>query len=224
MKKLALAAALAATLSTGAQAVMVESDLSNAGLWIATNNKFNGEALKFNDGVAEGNFAVGGDTVTGLTFTGLGIFNGGPDVRVNFDLSGGMRQGDNGVGGTMFTAGTITIDVDAGEGYQQYQIIDVAAEGDLPFLSGQDGHLVSGSQITAGLVVDDAGNGSFTAWNGGFFDPTWNNALSVMTFFGGAAGLFVDGTVSAVPVPAAAWLFGSALVGLAGIGRKRKVA
>mgnify|MGYP000436339531 CR=1 FL=1 len=29
-------------------------------------------------------------------------------------------------------------------------------------------------------------------------------------------------TVSAVPVPAAAWLFGSALVGLAGIGRKRK--
>ena len=29
---------------------------------------------------------------------------------------------------------------------------------------------------------------------------------------------------SAVPVPAAAWLFGSALVGLAGIGRKRKAA
>jgi hypothetical protein len=30
--------------------------------------------------------------------------------------------------------------------------------------------------------------------------------------------------VSEVPVPAAAWLFGSALVGLAGIGRKRKMA
>jgi hypothetical protein len=30
--------------------------------------------------------------------------------------------------------------------------------------------------------------------------------------------------VSAVPVPAAAWLFGSALVGLAGVGRKRKMA
>lgn len=29
---------------------------------------------------------------------------------------------------------------------------------------------------------------------------------------------------SAVPVPAAAWLFGSALVGLAGVGRKRKMA
>jgi hypothetical protein len=30
--------------------------------------------------------------------------------------------------------------------------------------------------------------------------------------------------VSAIPVPAAAWLFGSALVGLAGVGRKRKMA
>ena len=29
---------------------------------------------------------------------------------------------------------------------------------------------------------------------------------------------------SNVPVPAAAWLFGSALVGLAGVGRKRKAA
>jgi hypothetical protein len=46
--------------------------------------------------------------------------------------------------------------------------------------------------------------------------------------FGNSAGLFLEGSVSAapsaVPVPAAAWLFGSALVGLAGIGRKRKAA
>jgi hypothetical protein len=32
----------------------------------------------------------------------------------------------------------------------------------------------------------------------------------------------INYTASAIPVPAAAWLFGSALVGLAGIGRKRK--
>lgn len=34
----------------------------------------------------------------------------------------------------------------------------------------------------------------------------------------------IDFTPTIVPVPAAAWLFGSALVGLAGIGRKRKAA
>ena len=32
------------------------------------------------------------------------------------------------------------------------------------------------------------------------------------------------GQVSAVPVPAAVWLFGTALIGIAGVSRKRKVA
>jgi hypothetical protein len=31
------------------------------------------------------------------------------------------------------------------------------------------------------------------------------------------------GGVTTVPVPAAAWLFGSALIGLAGVARKRKL-
>lgn len=38
----------------------------------------------------------------------------------------------------------------------------------------------------------------------------------------GFAGALIE--TSAVPVPAAAWLFGSALLGLAGVGRKRKMA
>ena len=43
--------------------------------------------------------------------------------------------------------------------------------------------------------------------------------------FGGVAyGLNLTGTISAVPVPAAVWLFGSGLVGLAGIARRRKTA
>lgn len=33
---------------------------------------------------------------------------------------------------------------------------------------------------------------------------------------------FVDGRVQVVPIPAAAWLFGSGLIGLAGIGRRRR--
>jgi hypothetical protein len=40
--------------------------------------------------------------------------------------------------------------------------------------------------------------------------------------FGTTSTTYVANT-SAVPVPAAAWLFGSALIGLAGIGRKRRV-
>lgn len=34
--------------------------------------------------------------------------------------------------------------------------------------------------------------------------------------------LHLEGTVQAVPVPAAAWLFGSGLLGLLGLGRRRR--
>lgn len=49
---------------------------------------------------------------------------------------------------------------------------------------------------------------------------TWSD---VVTQAGGAAVIYSDHTLTPVPVPAAAWLFGSALLGLAGIGRKRKL-
>ena len=48
--------------------------------------------------------------------------------------------------------------------------------------------------------------------------------LAVNPLLGTDAVVIHPDAPSAVPVPAAAWLFGSALVGLAGIGRKRKVA
>ncbi|HSH28862.1 MAG TPA: VPLPA-CTERM sorting domain-containing protein [Thiohalobacter sp.] len=43
--------------------------------------------------------------------------------------------------------------------------------------------------------------------------------------FGGVAyAVHLEGSVSAVPVPAAVWLFGSGLVGLVGVARRRKAA
>jgi hypothetical protein len=54
------------------------------------------------------------------------------------------------------------------------------------------------------------------------FDLTAGTFLGDAGFLGTVSGTFAP--VAAVPVPAAAWLFGSALLGLAGIGRKRKAA
>ena len=45
--------------------------------------------------------------------------------------------------------------------------------------------------------------------------------LTVVDEFGGVGGVSLDITVSAVPVPPAVWLFGSGLVGLIGVARRK---
>ena len=226
MKKIMLAIVLAATASTGAHAVIVESNFSNEALWLGASNLLDGSTLRFTSATASANFAVGGDTDLGLTFTGVANFNlyAGPVVRLTLDLSDGVRQGVNGAGGTLFTAGTVTSEIYGSTGRVFFEVIDAAVK-NIPFLSAQDGHIATCAvaQCTAGLVIDDAGSGSFTSWNGVFYDPTWNNAIVVFPI-ADTLGLFISGTVSAssVPVPAAAWLFGSALVGLAGIRRSKQ--
>jgi len=71
------------------------------------------------------------------------------------------------------------------------------------------GNAGTGQQAT---ILVDFGAGTFDIWSGTTsFGGDTNNA-----FYGGG------GTLSAVPVPAAAWLFGSALVGLVGVGRRRR--
>jgi len=51
-------------------------------------------------------------------------------------------------------------------------------------------------------------DGAFNVSGGGFTNVSYS--------------LHLEGTVSSVPVPAAAWLFGSGLIGLAGLARRKK--
>ena len=77
---------------------------------------------------------------------------------------------------------------------------------------------LQGTGSTTGIVAQsaiDLDTGTWTA----FVVSSTDNSLEQI-----ASGSITGGTVSAVPVPAAAWLFGSALVGLAGVGRRRKIA
>lgn len=70
-----------------------------------------------------------------------------------------------------------------------------------------------------------AATGTYDA-NTGAFDISWNSYITTAPFADKMGYWHLTGTaeIAAVPVPAAVWLFGSGLVGLAGIARRRKAA
>ena len=77
--------------------------------------------------------------------------------------------------------------------------------------------------FTAGTTV----SGSLTLTGLGIFDPTNAATLELVSGYNDSAADWVrleTGTtaVSPVPVPAALWLFGTALIGLVGLGKRRK--
>ena len=75
-----------------------------------------------------------------------------------------------------------------------------------------------------GTSFNQGGMISATTDGAGNFTATWD-ALVVGGAFDGQIGAWtINGTVSAIPVPAAAWLFGSGLLGLVGIARRRRAA
>lgn len=219
LTKMTLATAVAATLSTGANAVAVSGTVTAAQVTVAATDYMGHPNASFTG------LAIGGDTVTGLTLTGDMIgYGAGTYIAMSWNLTDGMRQGPNGTGGTIFQGGTLTLttSTDGGVTYYPFTTID-ASVSSIPFLAGQDGHYAPmPTQTTAGLVVDDAGYGTLPGiWDLIFFGAGWNNAVGTMNIAGGTIGFFMEGSVAPVPVPAAAWLFGSALLGLAGMSRKR---
>jgi len=77
------------------------------------------------------------------------------------------------------------------------------------------GDTVAGATLDAGLNATIVSAGTIgSAWQS-FANTPYTEVWSVS---------FTDTTPSAVPVPAAVWLFGSGLVGLAGVARRRKTA
>ena len=80
------------------------------------------------------------------------------------------------------------------------------------------------TRCSTAVVVDsyNAATGEFTA--------SWNSVVQAGSFKGSLGNWQISGIMgtngnpSAIPVPAAVWLFGSGLIGLAGIARRRKSA
>jgi hypothetical protein len=83
---------------------------------------------------------------------------------------------------------------------------------------GQISSLLFIDTLAIDYIRTTADNVSFTSGRSGMFDTSSDPYQSSTLTFGFAP------SVSPVPVPAAVWLFGTALIGLIGFGKRRKAA
>jgi len=247
MRKLVIAVAVATTVSASAQAAItynVDSDITGAGLFLGLNNLvqptfldgspidvrlLDGSPVSFS--VAIGGTATDSNDdgiidTTNLTFDGYMEFllsSDNKDIYVDFHLSSGGAS----AAGTLFTGGGIEVFQRSvpGGAYSLSGGIDATVT-PLSFESSiSGGHF---GQPTAGVTIAAPGVTSLPGvWNGiilNSLEQFFRDGVTVIPVLDYTAAIYLGGTVTltAVPVPAAAWLFGSALIGLVGLKRKKQ--
>jgi hypothetical protein len=233
MKKLLIATAVAATMATGAQAASttynVSSNITAVGLYLGDLDLMTAEAPGYITGFNFGGTATDADNdgdidSSSLTLTGIqGFTVNALPIRLTYNLSSGSFVQGSGV---TFTGGNILIEVQTTEGYTPYGTID-AATTNLPFLGGQPGHWAANypTQTTTGLQLVPGTTALPGLWDQIAESGSFNNGVAALTLLGQTSGMYLEGELHLdVPVPGAAWMFGSAVLGLAGASRKRKAA
>ena len=144
----------------------------------------------------------------------IGFMNVTGDYVVNQGLTLNSGAFDGGTGGGADMAAYIVIDASTALPFTEGGVVNVAPSYVNPGFVIDQNSTLNGSPITITMPGFDTGVGF------------GENAAGGVDLFGFAAHTYFGGSltmeVAAVPVPAAAWLFGSALVGLAGVGRKRR--
>lgn len=150
-----------------------------------------------------------------------------------------LRNGEYSAGaGTVFKAGRIiseTNPVEYGEvqepddSWYEYGSVDASLEWDwVKMEKGLPGHDVDyvgpHPQTTAGLLLAPGTTALPGFWDGVRGSASYDNEIAWYYQYGKPLGLYLQGTVTltAVPLPAGAWLFATGLIGLTGAGRKRR--
>jgi hypothetical protein len=154
-------------------------------------------------GVVDGDIQGDGDTININSFISASL---GSSIY-NFGASTGMRAAIWGDTPTMsFSGATLDFWVCPAGFTSDGANAPTGTLADCPFGEGGGGFLLGDMSWTAGTDLD--------AWAG---HPDFGAHYRV-----GDVPLNVSNWVSSVPVPAAAWLFGTALIGLAGVKRRHR--
>ncbi len=154
-------------------------------------------------------------------------------IILNDVLISGSTGGDNilwgNAGNDMISGGEGNDIINGGPGNDIIEVTGIFGDDSLSDFSGFDEIFFSDSTITLSdllvqsigldlLITEINGKGSLTIQNQ--FQGSGLLALDQLRFEDGST--FDLSSVSAVPVPAAVWLFGSGLLGLLGIARKKR--
>lgn len=159
----------------------------------------------------------------GITGTGTSVFNGGL-------APGNSPANVNVVGNVVFGSGNVfAVEIGGLTAGTQYDRLTVGGSASL------DGTLdVSLIDLGSGLFAPQAGDtfdilnaeilsGSFSALSfAALLDPNLSWQIDYLTDAIGTTDVVRLSVVSAVPVPPAVWLFGSGLIGLIGLARRKK--
>ncbi len=229
MKKLILSTAIVAALgvgvSTSASAALVSNSTLNlspsvlggyygnvivSGSYFAMDNDGDGIFAKSErvglapgtDGGIKLGAAQGYGTSTGSGATLVITAPGGVDAGWSFFSAAGWQT---------HAAGTINVATDDGAGN-----VTLDMTGWNVHWNGGDIDMGTGAAAVVTCGVD--------CGNGDTYSLDYTAIVPSGGFTGVAYQLHTEGTVSAVPVPAAVWLFGSGLLGLVGIARRKKLA
>jgi hypothetical protein len=227
MKKLTLSIAISATVSVSTQATTFDvSGFFEAGTADSLEISVGADTIVQNGSYLNvgGQIISDGTDITGgiITITGQQLTNQhyldvtGQQLTIDINMSGTATNS-----GVLFTSGTICFtEVTACDD----RLIDISVD-NADFRDGLTWGYNSGLGLQLG---DGTQTGNFTvAQNGDLasFSGPSTGAAGQVYYLGFAGGVFLAGDlafseVASVPVPAAAWLFSSALLGLAGIKRR----
>jgi hypothetical protein len=157
------------------------------------------------------NFTLTGSVTFDLTFGGTNAFglNDGDSVTATGSFD------DSLIGGNIIS-GSGTIDVSAITNL----VITVGSQTFTDLDDNGTGSLI----IANGAAIDGIGSAGFV-YAGTNTNTNVFTSLASDDFVGNSdvLGVWNSFAMTAVPVPAAVWLFGSGLIGLAGVARRKKV-